>query len=122
MSTISDFSGALTFTAPVGGTTAGTVVNVSTVSKIVVYPYTTAASGATFQGYVGTEKVIQTVPKLSTAAWVVGQALAWATATSQFTQVTTGAVATVAHAAAAAATGDTTGDVCLCWPSPLSPA
>ncbi len=121
-STISDFSGAMTLVAPVGGTTAGVVVCVSTVSKLMAFPYQTVASGANFQGYIGDQKIIGAANKTSGTAWVIGQPLVWSTANTQFLTVVTGSLFIVARAASAAASADVVGDVILCFPTGPTPA
>src|SRR4051812_24363803 len=123
MATAHDYAQSLVCTAPVGGATIGTVVNVSTATKAVVLPMVstagaapsaTIASGALFRGRC--EGLVKTVPKLSGTAWVQFQPLSWSTSTTQFSHAVTGAQWIVAHAAADATSSATTGDVILCLP------
>ncbi len=123
MATAHDYSQSLVCTAPVGGATVGTVVNVSTATKMVVLPTSSApgaapsatiASGALFTGRC--EGLVKGVPKLSGTAWVQFQPLAWSTTTTQFSHAVTGALWPIAVAAADATSSATTGDVILRLP------
>lgn len=115
MATSHEYSGALTFVAPAGGATAGTIIYNST-TKCAIFPLTTAASGANYIGKA--EGLVKGVSRITTTDWIVGMRLAHDG--TAFTTVTTAAAAVVAHAANAATA--TTGDVILCFPDSNAPA
>lgn len=99
----------LALTAPVGGVVSGTAY---LIGAIVVVAIHSAAAGATFQGRV---EGVFNLPKATGAAWTEGAKLYWDNAAKNFT--TTSAGNTFAgNAAAAAASGDTTGVVRLAGP------
>ena len=113
MATSHDFDGTLPRVAPAGGATAGNIVADAT-DFVVCLALTTATSGNTYIAKV--QGRVNGVARLTGAAWTAGQPLAWAS--SKLTHVITGAHV-IGHAAAAAASGDTTGDVILCLPQGL---
>lgn len=115
MATSHDFEGALSFVAPAGGATAGTLI-VDSTTKAVILPLTTATSGNSYVGKCSGR--VNGVARLTATDWIAGMRLAHDG--TAFTTVTTGAVACVAHAAAAATA--TTGDVILHLPDANSPA
>jgi hypothetical protein len=115
MATSHDFDETLSYAAPAGGATAGTMLYNAT-SKMVVLPLTTATSGNTFTAKI--RGLVKGAPR-STAvstAWTVGIGLAWVTATSKF-KIATAASLAAAQAAAVTGTTDTTGDVILIFPA-----
>jgi hypothetical protein len=109
MATSHDYDGSLSFVAPSGGATAGTIYKISATSGAVL-ALTTAASGAAFIGKIaGRANGVTT----TTVAWVTGQRLSHnGTAFSTLTSV----LAVVANAAAAKTAAAVTGDVILCPP------
>ncbi len=111
MATSHDYDGTIRRVAPTGGATAGTIIADGT-DFVVCLPLTTAVSGLAFTAKV--EGRVNGVARNTGAAWTAGQALSFAS--SVFSHVVTGAKI-VAHAAAAAAIADTTGDVILCLPT-----
>lgn len=115
MATSHDYDGTIRRVAPTGGATAGNIVN-DTTDFVCALALTTATSGNSYTAKV--EGLVKSVAKVSGAAWTAGQALAYSSGSSAFTHVITGAHV-VAHAAAAAASADTTGDVILCLPMGL---
>lgn len=94
----------LPFTAPAGGVVSGTPY---LIGSVLVVATVTAAAGEKFSGYVGVGVV--TGPK-ATGAWTEGQKINWDNTAKVFT---TGAGTLVGFAAAAAASGDTSGPVRL---------
>jgi len=114
MATSHDWDGTLRLVAPAGGITAGDISNDAT-DKVVSLALTTATSGNAYTGKV--QGLVKGVSRVTGTAWTAGQRLAITTG-SKFTHVTSGAIV-VAHAAAAAASADTTGDVILCLPNPV---
>lgn len=94
------------FTAPGGGFTAGVAIKVG---ALVVVPTVTAASGVVVPCHVAG---VHTLAKATGAAWTEGAALYWANGTANFTTTAT-ANERAGTAAAAAASGDTTGKVRL---------
>ncbi len=115
MATSHDFEGALSFIAPAGGVTAGTLI-VNSTTKAAIYPLTTAASGVAYSGKVF--GLIKGVPRVTTTDWIVGMRLAHDG--TAFVVTTTGAASVVGWAANAATA--TTGDVILTLPESASPA
>lgn len=97
----------LTFIAPSGGVTTGVLVKIQTT---VVVPTTTAAQTLAFEGH--TEGCFTCI-KTAGATWTVGQVLYFDTGTGGFTTATSATANRAGIAAAAAASGDTTGVVKL---------
>lgn len=99
----------MTFTAPVGGVTAGVPV---LIGALVVIPTSDAAAGDPFQGH--TEGVF-TVPKTDGvgSAWTEGAPLYFDSTAGEFTYVQSASARRAGTAAAAAADGDVTGTVKL---------
>jgi predicted RecA/RadA family phage recombinase len=96
----------MTFTAPTGGVTSGTPV---LIGNLLVIPQSTVAQTLPFAGAV---VGVFTLPKATGTAWTEGCLLYWAPATSNITTVSTSNYR-VGCAAAAAASGDTSGQVRL---------
>ncbi len=92
-------------TAPTGGVTAGTPL---LIGALLVIPKVTAAETVAFAAYVNG---VHTVPK-ATGAWTEGASLYWDNAAKNFTTTAT-ANYYAGVAAAAAASGDTTGKILL---------
>lgn len=115
MSTSDNFEGTTASVAPAGGVTVGTLVYNST-SKAVVLPMTAATSGNTYTAK--TNGLVRTVAKLTGVAWVQHRSLRWISSTSKFAVTTATTQVSQATAFAAAAAGDTTGDVILRFPVP----
>jgi predicted RecA/RadA family phage recombinase len=97
----------LTFIAPSGGVTNGVAV---LVQNMVVIPTSTAAVGVAFEGNV---EGCYTVSKATGATWTTGQVLYFDTADGAFKTATGATARRAGFAAAAAASGDTTGVVKL---------
>lgn len=97
----------MTFTAPGGGVTSGTPV---LIGSLLVIPETTAAATVLFAGAV---VGVFTLAKTAGAAWTEGQALYWDSAASSFATAQSATARRAGTAAAAAASGDTTGSVRL---------
>lgn len=112
MATSDNFEGTLAMVAPAGGAVVGTPIYNST-SKLVCLPMTAATSGNTYTGKVN--GLIKTTAKLTGVAWVQGQPLRWLT-TNRWAKTTINTHVSQGVAAAAAAAGDTTGDVILRFP------
>lgn len=114
MASSDNFENTLEMTAPAGGVTVGTMVFDATL-RVLVLPLTTATSGNTYCAKVAGK--VLSVPVVSTAAYSQGQALAWSTTSTALGAITTGTTAnSQAVAAAAIASGATTGDVILRFP------
>jgi hypothetical protein len=113
MATSHDFGGTIIRVAPTGGAVVGTIIG-DTSDYVVCLPLTAAASGANFVAKV--EGLVKGVSRATGAAWTAGQALAFVS--SLFSHLTSGQ-RVIAHAYAAAASADTTGDVILCLPTSL---
>jgi hypothetical protein len=110
MATSHDYDGSLSFVAPSGGATAGTIIK-NTTTSAVIFPLTTAASGVAYTGKVsGRVNGVTT----TTQTWVAGQMLSHnGTAFSTLISV----LRVVANAAAAKVNTATTGDVILRMPA-----
>ncbi len=113
MATSHDWNGCLTFVAPAGGATAGTMIRNSTTLALIL-PMTTAASGSNYTGKIWGRA--NGVARLTATDWIAGMPLSHDG--TAFSTVKTG-VAIVALAAAAATAS--TGDVILIGPSAVSP-
>lgn len=98
--------GTLTATAPVDGVVSGQAVLLGSIIGVCV---TDAAEGDPVEVNVCG---VYSLPKATGQAWAVGDALYWDTTNSVFTTDDT-ETAVAAYAAAAAASGDTTGHVKL---------
>lgn len=110
MATSHDYDGSLSFIAPAGGATAGTIIKNSTTSAT-IFPLTTAASGVAYTGKVaGRVNGVTT----TTVLWIAGQMLSH-NGTAFSTLVST--LRVVANAAAAKTAAATTGDVILRLPA-----
>lgn len=115
--TIHDFDGVVTRTAPTGGVTVGTVLDIGTE---ILLPLETAAAGASFRALclnaVSGKRINGIKAKGGTGyAWTIGCRLYYDSTNDEFTTASTGNVlAAIAAAAKAAAT--TTGDI-ICIPS-----
>lgn len=115
MATSDNFAGTLTFVAPAGGTTAGTLLFNAT-TRCVIYPFATVTSGSNYTGKV-VGKVVG-APLESVAAAAAGTPLSWSTTNANFTPVVTGTTAMVnAYLAAPSVSTTLTGDVILCLPA-----
>ena len=97
----------LGFIAPSGGVTNGVPV---LVQNMVVIPTSTVAISVAFEGDV---EGVFTVPKATGAGWTTGQVLYWDTVAGNFATAQSASARRAAFAAAAAASGDTTGMVKL---------
>lgn len=95
------------FTAPTGGVTVDVPV---LIGNLLVVPKSTAAAAATFAGLIS--GVLEGAPKVSGVAWTEGLPLYWKASASAFSTVA-GDGPLAGCAAAAADSGDTTGDVRL---------
>jgi predicted RecA/RadA family phage recombinase len=95
----------MTFTAPAAVTSGAGVL----IGSLLVVAATSAASGQPFEGV--TEGVF-TLPKAS-GAWTEGQLLYWDSAASNLATAASATARRVGCAGAAAASGDTTGQVRL---------
>ena len=95
----------LTFTAPAGGVVSGTPY---LIGSILVVAATSAAAGAQFEGM---DEGVFTLPK-ATGAWTEGAILYWDNTAKNVTTVSTSNTK-IGYAAAAQASGDTTGAVYL---------
>ncbi len=93
--------------APTGGVTKDVGV---LVQNIVVVPTATVAQTLTFSGHV---EGVHTLAKATGSAWAVGQNLYWDTANNNFVTAQSATARRAGIAAAAAASGDTTGAVKL---------
>ena len=113
MATSHDWADTLTFVAPAGAATAGTIIRNAT-TLAVILPMTTAASGSNYIGKIAGR--VNGVTRLTATDWIVGMPLSHDG--TAFSTVKTG-VAIIAHAANAATA--TTGDVILCPPSAVTP-
>lgn len=98
----------LTYVAPSGGVTSGTAV---LIEGTVVIPAVDAAEAASFEG--ATEGVYSGLLKAAGAAWAVGQTLYFDSADSTYKTAASATARRAGIAAAAAASGDTTGTVKL---------
>lgn len=94
------------FTAPGGGVTSGTPVQIG---QLVVVPAVTAAAAARFNGQV---VGVFTLPKLAGQAWAEGALLYFDATPGEFTTTAIGNLL-AGTAAEAALSGDTTGKVRL---------
>lgn len=97
----------MTFTAPGGGVTSGTPV---LIGGLLVIPECTAAATVQFAGAVSG---VFTLAKATGNAWTEGQTLYWDSANSNFVIAASATARRMGTAAAAAASGDTTGSVRL---------
>ena len=97
----------LTLTAPVGGVVAG---GVYLVGSLVVVAVTSAAAGTPFEGDAAG---VFTLPKAAGAAWTEGATLYFDSANSNFVTAASATARRCGNAAAAAASGDTSGQVRL---------
>lgn len=97
----------VTLTAPVGGVVSGTPV---LIGSLVAIPTNTVAAGLPFEGKV---TGVCTVPKATGAAWTEGQTLYYDSTAGNFATAQSLTARRAGNAAAAAASGDTTGAVRL---------
>lgn len=97
----------LTFTAPTGGVVSGTAY---LIGALLVVAATTVAQTLPFEGAV---EGVYTLPKIAGVAWTEGMLLYWDSATSNVGTVVGATTRRIGAAAAAAASGDTTGQVRL---------
>lgn len=107
----------LTFTAPGGGVTSGAVVRIG---SLVVISTNTVAAGLPFEGVA---EGVFTVPKIAGVAWTEGMLLYHDSAANNFGTVVSATTLRAGCAAAAALSGDTSGQVRLNGvPAPLNVA
>lgn len=107
MNTYSHSGDDMLFTAPTGGVTVDVPV---LIGNLLVVPKVTAAAGDSFAAVAA--GVLEDAPKTSGVAWTEGMPLYWKASTGKFSTVAADGPP-AGCAAAAAASGDTTGDVRL---------
>jgi len=93
----------ITLTAPVGGVVSG---NGYVIGSLLVVAAFTAAAGASFEGRA---TGVFMLPKATGSAWTEGQMLYWDTANNNLVTAQSLTARRVGIAAAAAASGDTSG-------------
>lgn len=97
----------VTFTAPGGGVVSGAIVRIGT---LVVIATATVAAGLPFEGVV---EGVFTLPKITGVAWTEGAALYHDSVANNIGTVVSATTMRVGVAAAAALSGDATGQVRL---------
>jgi len=109
---LNDFSGIMTFTAPTGGVTVKTMLDIG---GLIVYPMETADAAASFQGHILNAhigKLITGALKTASQAWTVGAVVYYDISADEYTTVATGNnFAGWAYSAAASGAALISGDV-----------
>lgn len=98
----------VTLTAPTGGVVSDSVY---LIGSLLVVATNTVAQGLPFGGAI--EGVFRNLPKAAGAAWTEGQVLYWDSTAGNFATAASATARRAGFAAAAAASGDTTGTVLL---------